>query len=235
MFDSFPLGQADAEKARRYFPMLRKWAETGKAYRGETFSTAEVEEAIAAYEPSAGQSGLPSPLERSDAEWWPRWALNKARGVEVLAPVKGKPSAWTPATPVAIGYRGQKKCFLFVKSKSFDMDCRKDQVRPVGGGKSAQQQLEELLSRGHNPERHPDWTDGSDLTAGQQGDIAFITPGVPQPGKKTSQQATWSKRISRKPNFCRNLMGCRSEAKGTRSLVLIFHWFGAYPPPPRHH
>ena len=89
--------------------------------------------------------------------------------------------------------------------------------------------------RGHNPERHPDWTDGSDLTAGQQGDIAFITPGVPQPGKKTSQQATWSKRISRKPNFCRILMGCRSEAKGTRSLVLIFHWFGAYPPPPPRH
>ncbi|CAJ1401369.1 unnamed protein product [Effrenium voratum] len=192
LLDAVLKPQADAEKARRYFPMLRKWAETGKAYRGETFSTAEVEEAIAAYErafvPSVQNVPSPQVRNRSDAEWWPRWALNKARGVEVLAPVKGKPSAWTPATPVAIGYRGQKKCFLFVKSKSFDMDCRKDQVRPVGGGKSAQQQLEELLSRGHNPERHPDWTDGSDLTAGQQGDIAFITPGVPQPGKKTSQQ-----------------------------------------------
>ncbi|CAK9016734.1 Protein strawberry notch homolog 1 [Durusdinium trenchii] len=44
--------QTDPEKARRFFPMLRKWAETGKEYRGQVFSSAEVEEAISAFEKS---------------------------------------------------------------------------------------------------------------------------------------------------------------------------------------
>ena len=73
--------------------MLRKWAETGKAYRDLVFSKRDVEAAIAAYE-RHGVSNVASP--QKEKEWWPRWALNKARGVEVLAPLKGKAS-WSKA------------------------------------------------------------------------------------------------------------------------------------------
>ncbi|CAL1128430.1 unnamed protein product [Cladocopium goreaui] len=182
LYDAVLKPQTDAEKARRFFPMLRKWAETGKEYRGEVYSSAEVEEAIAAFERSAAPRNVPSPQQQK-TEWWPRWALNKARGVEVLAPLKGK-TGWTQATPIALGYSGQKKCFLFVRSESFEMDCRRSEVRPVGGGRTAQQQMEDLISRGHRPENHKDWTDGSGITMSDKRDIKFIRPGLPPRSKQ---------------------------------------------------
>lgn len=189
LYDAVLKPQTDAEKARRFFPMLRKWAETGKEYRGEVYSSAEVEEAIAAFERSAAPRNVPSPQQQK-TEWWPRWALNKARGVEVLAPLKGK-TGWTQATPIALGYSGQKKCFLFVRSESFEMDCRRSEVRPVGGGRTAQQQMEDLISRGHRPENHKDWTDGSDITMSDKRDIKFIRPGLPPRSKQPdAAQAT---------------------------------------------
>ena len=179
--------QPDAEKARRFFPTLRKWAETGKEYRGTVFTFAEVEEAIAAFERSAIPRNVPSPQQQK-TEWWPRWALNKASGVEVLAPLKGKPT-WTHATPVALGYHGQKKCFLFVRSESFEMDCRRSEVRPVGSNRTAQQQMDDLISRGHRPEDNQDWTDGSDVNMSDEVSIDFIRPGVPERSKSGSSGA----------------------------------------------
>ena len=188
--------QTDSEKARRFFPMLRKWAETGKEYRGEVFSSAEVEEAISAFERSAAPRSVPSPQQQK-SEWWPRWALNKARGVEVLAPLKGKTgktgkTGWTEAKPVALGYSGQKKCFLFVQSDSFEMDCRRSEVRPVGGGRTAQQQMEDLIARGHRPENHQDWTDGSDMDSdskdSKDSKVELIRPGV-APRSKQPEEA----------------------------------------------
>ncbi|CAK9016452.1 Protein strawberry notch homolog 1 [Durusdinium trenchii] len=177
--------QTDPEKARRFFPMLRKWAETGKEYRGQVFSSAEVEEAISAFEKSAAPRSVPSPQQKTQ-EFWPRWAMNKARGVEVLAPLKGKPT-WSQATPVAIGYHGQKKCFLFVRSERFEMDCQRHEVRPVGGGRTAQQQLEDLISRGHRAENHHEWTDGSDLNVDDQNAVEFIRPGIAAPAKQSKE------------------------------------------------
>eukprot|EP00931_Biecheleriopsis_adriatica_P069790 TRINITY_DN435_c0_g2_i1.p1 TRINITY_DN435_c0_g2~~TRINITY_DN435_c0_g2_i1.p1 ORF type:complete len:2117 (-),score=606.84 TRINITY_DN435_c0_g2_i1:43-6393(-) len=208
--------QPSLEKARRYFPVLRSWAETGKEYRGKVFSTADVEAAIAAYErscansssssagPSSGQasssassaapaSGQPKSESQTKGgveDYWPRWAVDAKRGVDILAPAgKGKPPAWTRATPVAIGYHGQKKRFLFVRTQHFEMDCRKNEVRPPNGSKTAQQQLEELLARGDSPERHPEWTNGSDVAVpSKYAAPKFITPGV-APRKKGSTES----------------------------------------------
>lgn len=190
LYDAVLKPQTDTEKARRFFPMLRKWAETGKEYRGEVFSSNEVEEAISAFERLSAPRNVPSPQQRSQkgaavekAEWWPRWAFNKARGVEVLAPMRKK--EWLRATPIAIGYHGQKKCFLFVRADSFEMDCRRSEVRPVGGGRTVQQQMDDLISRGHKPESHQEWTDGSDINmTADQTDIKFIRPGLSPPRSK---------------------------------------------------
>eukprot|EP00438_Fugacium_kawagutii_P003483 Skav218364 [mRNA] locus=scaffold2066:112420:128947:+ [translate_table: standard] len=192
LYDAVLKPQTDTEKARRFFPMLRKWAETGKEYRGEVFSSKEVEEAISAFERLWARN-VPSPQQRPQkgatvgaekAEWWPRWAFNKARGVEVLAPMKGK-KEWLRATPIAIGYHGQKKCYLFVRADSFEMDCRRSEVRPVGGGRTVQQQMDDLISRGHKPESHQEWTDGSDINmTADHNNVNFIRPGLSPPRSK---------------------------------------------------
>jgi len=193
--------QPDFEAKRRFFPVLRQWAISGKAYRGRTFTRAEIEEAIDAVErqQSGGDPRKPLPRLQGDAAedqtgesgvkrargpcegWWPRWAVDAIRGVEVLAPgVFGKGPIWTPAVPVAIGYRGQKKKYLFVRSASFEMDCRRHEVRPVGGGRTAEQFAEDLSTHGEDPARHPNWTDGTDVDGvrSKQVDV-LVRPGIP--------------------------------------------------------
>eukprot|EP00930_Biecheleria_cincta_P023764 TRINITY_DN17104_c0_g1_i1.p1 TRINITY_DN17104_c0_g1~~TRINITY_DN17104_c0_g1_i1.p1 ORF type:complete len:1912 (-),score=397.98 TRINITY_DN17104_c0_g1_i1:147-5882(-) len=199
--------QPTAESARRYFPMLRKWAEIGKEHRGRTYSKEDVEEAIAAYEkflasgpPATSQASSSSSSSSAGAQkaqvssspddYWPRWAIDSTRGVDVLAPSSrpGKPPAWTSATPVAIGYRGQKKKFLFVRTQHFEMDCRRNEVRPAGGGRTAQERFDELVARGETPVGHPEWTNGSDMPEPSRATTQFITPGVAPKGYKTEEK-----------------------------------------------
>jgi len=250
--------QQSYEAARRYFTVLRGWAETGKVYRGRTFTGAQVEEAILAYERSVAQGsadgedilagsavtaascgagvssssssggGLPSmatipaaapsvaahnagggshevPVSETapptkkprlpGSTWWPRWAIDTEVGVEVLSPggqgFNNQGPIWMPATPVGIGYRGQKRHFLFVRAPTFEMDARRSEVRPRGGGATVEELHEALVQNGGNPMMHPGWTDGRGFdTAGRAGrttDMCF--PGVaPHDSKGTSEE-----------------------------------------------
>jgi len=203
--------QSSVESARRYYPTLRKWAETKKVYQERTFSKGEVEEAILAWEqhstiaPSPGPEGKgvaaaagdpaedakKKPSSSADC-WWPRWAIDKKRGVEVWAPaLRGKPAAWAHATPVAIGYHGQKRRFLFVRSPNFEMDCRRSEVRLPGGGKTAEDLAKEMVARGDDPVRHPDWTDGTDVAQeGKRSSLTeLFTPTVAEPGSSSASSA----------------------------------------------
>ncbi|CAE8651243.1 unnamed protein product, partial [Polarella glacialis] len=205
--------QPNLETARRFFPTLRQWAETGRAYRGQTFVSAEVEDAIAACERLfPGQGGASSsssasaapepaaPAKPTGEGWWPRWAMDATRGIEVLLPsVRGKPPSWTQATPVAIGYRGQKKKYLFLRTAQFEMDCRRADVRPKGGGQTAQQQYEALEARGDTPERHEEWTDGSDMPelASDRSKVTYITPGIAPPNSSSSSASSEPKELTK--------------------------------------
>jgi hypothetical protein len=208
LFNAVFKSQSNVEAARRFYPVLRSWVETKKAYRGRVFSFSEVEEVIDAYErkvialdPSqasptkaqgdasaADASGVQKKPPSPHDSWWPRWVLDKKRGIEVLAPsVKGKPPSWMHAAAVAIGYRGQKKRYLFVRSATFEMDCRKTEVRQCGGAKTAEGYLQDLLSRGDEPSRHPGWTDGEDIEDDDKKkgkDKMVLTPGVAPRGKQ---------------------------------------------------
>jgi hypothetical protein len=214
--------QSSYEVARRFYAVLRQWAGTGKAYKGRTFSRAEVEEAIEVFERSAAGAGLEvakgtpgaaaaaallagaseaeaarvaAKVKGGDApksaegdakrpktmlHFWPSWALDSKRGVEVLAPAgSNRALTWTPAKPVGIGYRGQKKHFLFVRAAGFEMDARRSEVRAPGGGPSVQELQEKLLQEGGDPANHPDWTDGNDASGGKAGKgVDFVAPGV---------------------------------------------------------
>jgi len=172
------------EEAQRFYPALRHWAETKKVYRERTFTKEEVEEVIRKCERRYAAS-LPSVQAAGKGKeadcWWPRWVLDAKRGVEVLAPAgPGKPAAWSHATGLGIGYHGQKKRYLFVRSPRFEMDCRRQEVRMPGGGKTVDALLQELLARGEDPSCHPEWTDGSDVKPldPKKSTALFVSPGV---------------------------------------------------------
>mmetsp|Transcript_99588 Transcript_99588/g.155660 ORF Transcript_99588/g.155660 Transcript_99588/m.155660 type:complete len:789 (+) Transcript_99588:45-2411(+) len=200
LYKSIFKAQPNAESARRYYAVLRQWAGSGKAYRGRTFTRAEVEEAILAFERDAGSAPEPAPKLESDAKrpmtetpesakrpktmnhFWPRWVLD-SKSVEVLVPAQGgKPAAWTTATPVGIGYRGQKKHFLFVRSVTFEMDCRRQEVRKLGGRQTVQELLDDMHGNGIDVTSHPEWTDGSDSGSSSRKVVDFVAPGVQPEG-----------------------------------------------------
>lgn len=196
------------EKRKKFYPVLRQWAETGKPWNGRVFSKDEVEQAIAAFERAAaaadprvqaagsseGGNSAVAPNgkveKRKLAEgWWPRWVLDANRGIEVLAAAsRGKAPQWIPAKGVGIGYRGQTKRYLFVRAGRNEMDCERSEVRLPGGGRTAQALLEDLISRGDDPARHPDWTDGSDVASSAEDPSkpkAFMLPGVSEAEDKS--------------------------------------------------
>lgn len=187
--------QPSLAKARRFYPALRDLAQTGRALKGHTFTVEEVEEAIAAFERTAALDSAPPQLQEPDgaearktppelAVWWPKWVLDKTTGVEVK---KGTPSAWFHAVPVSLGRKGRKPKYLFVQGSNFQMDCKQNEVRPPGGGPTVQQQLEELLARGDDPRRHPEWTTGKEVVEDMQ--VELLTPGIDVAGDDSQEGA----------------------------------------------
>lgn len=187
------------EVAKRYFPVLRTWAKTGKVYKEVSFTSEEVEEAISHMQAKEISAHKQAP------SWWPCWALDRNTGVEILAPVgQGKKLVWTHATPVAVKWDGkQKKKYLLVQGERFasqwKMLCGKSEVRKPGPGPTVQAAEMQLRDEGKNPALEPDWTDG---TAPRR------TPAKKRKGKHQSEDGDDKTPVKRK----KPKMGSKSKS-----------------------